>query len=60
MLKLTTAHYFTPSGRTIHNNGIEPDIEVIPEGDEPLNPGNREDDPLVQKAISHLTGLKAG
>ena len=41
MLKLTTAHYFTPSGRTIHNNGIEPDIEVTREDDEPRNPGNR-------------------
>jgi len=33
-LRLTTAKYFTPSGRSIHNVGIEPDIEVafpIPE-----------------------------
>ncbi|MDD5708526.1 MAG: S41 family peptidase [Kiritimatiellae bacterium] len=27
-LKLTTAHYYTPNGRLIHNRGIEPDIEV--------------------------------
>ncbi len=34
-LKLTTAKYFTPLGRSIHNKGIEPDIKVeIPEQDE--------------------------
>jgi carboxyl-terminal processing protease len=27
-LKLTTAHYFTPSGRVIQAEGIKPDIEV--------------------------------
>ena len=27
-LKLTTAHYFTPSGATIHENGIQPDISM--------------------------------
>ncbi len=34
-LKLTTAKYFTPSGRSIHLKGIEPDIRVeVPEQDE--------------------------
>jgi len=27
-LRLTTAHYYTPSGRNIHKKGIEPDIVV--------------------------------
>jgi len=27
-LKLTTAHYFTPSGRVIQAEGIKPDIEI--------------------------------
>ncbi|MGM0441200.1 MAG: S41 family peptidase [Elusimicrobiota bacterium] len=27
-IKLTTAHYYTPSGNKIHGQGIEPDIEV--------------------------------
>ena len=27
-LRLTTARYFTPSGRSIQNSGIEPDMEV--------------------------------
>lgn len=30
-LKLTTAKYYTPSGNSIHEKGIEPDIEVIVE-----------------------------
>ena len=29
-LKLTTAKYYTPSGRTIHEVGIKPDIELEP------------------------------
>jgi carboxyl-terminal processing protease len=33
-LKLTTAHYFTPSGRNIHQKGIEPDEALLPETDE--------------------------
>jgi len=28
-IRLTTAHYFTPDGKEIHGEGIEPDIEVI-------------------------------
>ncbi len=34
-IKLTTARYFTPSGRTIQAKGIEPDliVEETPEGD---------------------------
>jgi carboxyl-terminal processing protease len=28
-LRLTTARYFTPSGRSIHATGISPDIEVL-------------------------------
>jgi len=27
-VKLTTARYFTPNGRSIHASGIEPDIMV--------------------------------
>ncbi len=33
-LKLTTAHYFTPSGRSIHKLGITPDEERV-RGEEP-------------------------
>lgn len=30
-VRLTTARYYTPAGRSIQAKGIEPDIEVIPE-----------------------------
>jgi carboxyl-terminal processing protease len=33
-LRLTTAHYFTPSGRSIDHTGIVPDIELANEGKE--------------------------
>ncbi len=29
-VKLTTSRYFTPSGRSIHNRGISPDIRIDP------------------------------
>ena len=29
-MRLTTARYFTPSGRSIQAKGVEPDIEVLP------------------------------
>ena len=31
-LKLTTARYFTPSGRSIQANGIHPDVEMDADG----------------------------
>ena len=27
-MKLTVAHYFTPSGFDLHGKGLEPDVEV--------------------------------
>jgi carboxyl-terminal processing protease len=33
-LRLTTAHYYTPSGITIHEKGIAPQIEVVMTADE--------------------------
>jgi carboxyl-terminal processing protease len=35
-MRLTTARYYTPSGRSIQAKGIEPDIEVIQELPEEL------------------------
>ncbi len=47
-LKLTTAQYFTPSGRSIQAKGIEPDIvvpqEVPARSEEPKQEGIREKD----------------
>lgn len=35
-LRLTTARYYTPSGRSIQAKGIEPDVQVIPDVPEDL------------------------
>jgi len=45
-MKLTTARYFTPSGRSIQQVGIEPDIEVFPAKVETIDRprGRRESD----------------
>ena len=40
-LKLTTARYFTPSGRSIQKTGIEPDLEVASTRDEAQTIANR-------------------
>jgi carboxyl-terminal processing protease len=40
-LKLTTARYFTPSGRSIQKTGIEPDLEVASSKDEAQTIANR-------------------
>lgn len=54
-IKLTTAHYFTPSGFDLHGKGIEPDVEV--ELDEELRTKisiEPEEDNQLQKAIEVL------
>jgi carboxyl-terminal processing protease len=40
-LKLTTARYYTPSGRSIQKTGIEPDLEVAASREEAQNIANR-------------------
>jgi len=40
-LKLTTARYYTPSGRSIQKTGIEPDLEVAASRDEAQKIANR-------------------
>lgn len=40
-LKLTTARYYTPSGRSIQKTGIEPDLEVAKTGEEAQLIANR-------------------
>jgi carboxyl-terminal processing protease len=41
-LRLTTARYFTPSGRVIQENGIEPDIIIEREIPEEVDEGEKE------------------
>jgi carboxyl-terminal processing protease len=54
-LKLTTSRYYTPSGVSIHERGIEPDIE-LPEPDETAlaaaDAGER--DPEILAAVEWL------
>jgi carboxyl-terminal processing protease len=54
-LKLTTSRYFTPSGISIHERGIEPDVPLpLPEA--PLPGANQADahDPEVRAAVAWL------
>jgi carboxyl-terminal processing protease len=57
-IKLTTSRYFTPSGDSIHETGIEPDILVDNAGDHPgysLGTSlDREGDPQLIEAIALL------
>ena len=53
-LKLTTAHYYTPSGRSIHEQGIVPDFVSNEAGHarpSELDPG---EDPQIQRALEKL------
>lgn len=61
-LRLTTAKYFTPKGRSIHGKGIAPDITVEPpktEEGKPLPPAKNEAEELkrdiqLQRAVDIL------
>src|SRR5437899_11400376 len=72
-LRLTTAKYFTPKGRSIHGKGITPDILVEPPkvtaaapGEPPAAPPPSADTPQelvmkdvqLQRALDLLMGLK--
>jgi len=50
-IKLTTARYYTPSGRSIQAKGIEPDIEV-----QNLKVTNGDKEPVGQVKEADLTG----
>jgi carboxyl-terminal processing protease len=55
-LKLTTSRYFTPSGRSIQQRGLEPDVRVASEpSDKPRNFGrDATSDPEVRLALQYL------
>jgi carboxyl-terminal processing protease len=62
-LKLTIARYFTPSGRSIQDVGIEPDVPVRPAPD--LPPGLKgtdrvKQDPQVAAAVDVIAHWPAG
>lgn len=59
-LRLTTSKYFTPSGVSIHGEGIHPDIEVkfiSPKSDEDENDGKKKDD--IDKIFNDLEEKQA-
>ncbi len=54
-LKLTTAYYYLPSGECIHEEGIEPDVEVVlKDGLETLVEIPKEEDNQLQAAVDVL------
>ncbi len=58
-IRLTTAHYYSPSGRSIQDEGIQPDIPLVEK--EPPREGikkDRKEDPQLDRALEHLKGLK--
>jgi carboxyl-terminal processing protease len=53
-IRLTTARYYTPSGRSIQARGIDPDIAVLPEVPEELREGS---DSVTEATLrGHLRG----
>jgi len=57
-LRLTTAQYYTPKGRTIHEKGIEPDIALVGvEGTAGETKKEVAEDPQLTRALEHVKGL---
>lgn len=52
-IKLTTSRYYTPSGTSIHEHGIEPDVVLPREAPDPAAEGPG-DDPEVAAALARL------
>jgi carboxyl-terminal processing protease len=57
-LRLTTARYYTPSGRSIQAKGVSPDIEVLQ--DVPADQQGRADMTSESKLPGHLKGQGEG
>jgi len=57
-LKLTTSRYYTPSGTSIHERGLEPDIVIAPLDEEraasAARPGSPAKDAAVLTALQYL------
>lgn len=61
-MRLTTARYYTPSGRSIQAVGIEPDIKVLQAKVEPINVPERErrSEASLRKALPNPNGTSNG
>jgi carboxyl-terminal processing protease len=60
-LRLTTSHYFTPSGKIIHGQGVTPDILVeLAKDSNDKSPGNifdHKDDLQIMRAVNALRAI---
>ena len=52
-MRLTTARYYTPSGRSIQAKGIEPDIEVLPSRIETIEAGRQRRESDLRGALDN-------
>jgi carboxyl-terminal processing protease len=59
-MRLTTALYFTPSGRSIQKEGIKPDIEVEQAKVEPIKPADRTREENLRGSITNPNMRKDG
>ena len=59
-MRLTTARYYTPSGRSIQAVGIEPDIKVQPAKIENLAQAERRSEASLRGALNNDTVKKDG
>ena len=60
-MRLTTARYYTPSGRSIQAQGIEPDIVVEPAKIQKINEGQiAARSRSARRAQEHRSGRQAG
>jgi carboxyl-terminal processing protease len=57
-IRLTTARYFTPSGRSIQATGIEPDIEVLAQRQEAAATIPREREADLRRALRNESGVQ--
>jgi carboxyl-terminal processing protease len=61
-IRLTTARYYTPSGRSIQSTGIEPDIEVLAQRQDAQQNRERDREADLRRALrndSSATGVNA-
>jgi carboxyl-terminal processing protease len=57
-IRLTTARYYTPSGRSIQNTGIEPDLEVLAQRqDQNTSPSQREREADLRRSLRNEGGV---
>lgn len=59
-LKLTTSRYFTPSGASIHDRGIEPDVSLAAVLRPQVQAREVASDPAVQAALQYLRDRSLG